>query len=378
MLSARKRLILVKKEDTYGEDSTPSGSNAILIQNPDVSPLEAETVERNLIRPYFGQAERLMTQTYAKATFEVELGGHGGGVVGQKPAIDDLICACGFEGEQKTLSVAIASSDGVATVTCGTHTYNVGDKVKISGAEQSEYNGIKTITAKTSTTFSYVVTGSPASPATGTIVMDSSYEYTPISEDIPSVTIYHNIDGVLHKITGAKGTFSIGINVKSIPVFKFDFTGLNNVAVDAEAPTADYSSFSIPQVVNTENTTGYSLLGHSGALESFEFSLNNEVNYVTLVGREYVNIFDRKATGSVSFEATTVAEKDFWTACKDQETGSLAITHGSQNSNIVSLTFPKVLLDSPKYKESNSVMMITCGVSIMPDDGNDEITIAFR
>jgi len=379
-LSAKRRAILAKVESSYGVDSTPTGSaNALLVTALDVSPMEAETTERNLIRPFFGQAERLMTQIYSKATFEIELAGHSGGIIGAMPKVDAVLRACGFAGTQKTIAISnLVQAAGTATATVGAHNYKVGDKVLISGATPSAFNGTQTITAITGTTFSFAIASGTASPATGTIIMNSAYEYLPISEGIPSLTIYYAVDGVLHKLTGCKGTVSLELAVKNVPKLKFEFTGLNNAAVDAANPVIDLSQFTTPQVANTQNTTNYSLLGYSGALESLNLGLNNQVQYVTLIGKEYVDVLDRKVSGDMTFEAPTIAEKDFWTAAKNQTTGALNITHGSQNSNKVVITCPKVLLDSPKYSEANNVMMMSCGVSVMPTTGNDEITLNFQ
>ena len=74
----RRRLILAKIESTYGTDPTPSGSsNAVLVRNLEIQPLVAETVNRDLIRPYMGQADQLLAQTRVEVTFEVELAGSG-------------------------------------------------------------------------------------------------------------------------------------------------------------------------------------------------------------------------------------------------------------------------------------------------------------
>ena len=50
-LLTRKRLILVKKETTYGTDSSPLGTDALLVRNLDITPIEADLVSRDLIRP---------------------------------------------------------------------------------------------------------------------------------------------------------------------------------------------------------------------------------------------------------------------------------------------------------------------------------------
>jgi hypothetical protein len=36
------------------------------------------------------------------------------------------------------------------------------------------------------------------------------------------------------------------------------------------------------------------------------------------------------------------------------------------------------MLDSPKYKEANGVMMLTANIAVLPVTGNDEIAINFK
>ena len=74
--------------------------------------------------------------------------------------------------------VSITRSDDDATVTtAAAHRFRVGDKVVLSGATQSEYNGTHTITAvPAATTFVYETSGTPATPATGSPVIAPRYE----------------------------------------------------------------------------------------------------------------------------------------------------------------------------------------------------------
>lgn len=64
-------------------------------------------------------------------------------------------------------SVSITRSGSVATVTHTAHGLPSGSKVAIRGATQPEYNGLKTISNVTANTYDYTVSGSPATPATG-------------------------------------------------------------------------------------------------------------------------------------------------------------------------------------------------------------------
>jgi len=65
------------------------------------------------------------------------------------------------------------------TATCSTatpHGRTTGEYVQIRGADQAEYNGTVQVTVTDSDTFTYTVSGSPATPATGTIYCDILYD----------------------------------------------------------------------------------------------------------------------------------------------------------------------------------------------------------
>lgn len=64
---------------------------------------------------------------------------------------------------------SLTRSGSTATATVASHGLSTGNKVNVSGAGQSEYNGVFTITVVDANTFTYPVTGTPATPATGTI-----------------------------------------------------------------------------------------------------------------------------------------------------------------------------------------------------------------
>ncbi len=64
----------------------------------------------------------------------------------------------------------ITRSGQTATATSTAHGYANGNSVLMSGANQTEYNGTFVISNVTTNTFDYTVTGTPATPATGTIL----------------------------------------------------------------------------------------------------------------------------------------------------------------------------------------------------------------
>jgi hypothetical protein len=75
-----------------------------------------------------------------------------------------------------TVSSITRSSQVATLTTAAAHNFVVGDSIVVSGATQTEYNGTFTITGVTDTTLTYTVTGSPATPATGSPVIAPRYE----------------------------------------------------------------------------------------------------------------------------------------------------------------------------------------------------------
>lgn len=68
--------------------------------------------------------------------------------------------------------VSITRSGSTATATVTAHGYVTGSAIFITGAVETEYNGGFTITVLTANTFTFTVTGAPATPATGTITVE--------------------------------------------------------------------------------------------------------------------------------------------------------------------------------------------------------------
>jgi len=81
-------------------------------------------------------------------------------------------------GSQITIS-SLTRSGTTVTATSVAHGFAVGRRMFITGAVQPEYNGLVTIaTVPTVDTFTYVISGTPVSPATGTIVGDPATAVT--------------------------------------------------------------------------------------------------------------------------------------------------------------------------------------------------------
>lgn len=132
-MNYRKRIILAKKEVTYGVDAAPTGAaDACLVGNLSITPMSAELVERNIILPYFGHLEQLPVGTEVRVGFDIEM--VGSGAAGTVPAWGRLLKACGFN---ETISAGVdvvyaPISDDPDSLTIYAHMD--GHRVKLLGA----------------------------------------------------------------------------------------------------------------------------------------------------------------------------------------------------------------------------------------------------
>lgn len=315
-LLARKRVILAKIETTYGTDPTPTGSaNAILVRNLDVTPLDAEIVSRDLVRPYYGNYDQLIAAQKVGVSFEVEL--QGSGTAGTAPAYGPLLRACGLS----------------ETVSAG---------VKV--------------------------------------------DYKPVSASFDSATIYVQVQqdvagsSPLHKIKGCRGNVEFVLNAKAIPVARFTFTGLYEAVVDAAVISATYTAFKTPLPVNQANTPTFSFFSYSAVASSFNLNLNNEVVYRNLINQETVMLTDRKAGGTVVFDAPTISTKDFFAAAMGSALGNMSIIHGSTAGSIVEFgATGTVDIANPSYAEADGIVQLSIPYVLVPTSaGNDEFTITIK
>jgi len=308
-LLLRKRLILIETESSYGTDPTPTGADAVLVRDLNITPQQSDVVNRDVVRPYLGASEQLLANTRVECSFSVELAGSG--AAGTAPQYGKALQACGL----------------------------------------SE-----------------------------TIVADTSVTYAPVSASFSSVTIYYNIDGLRHKVTGCRGTFSINCTVGEIPTIDFTFTGVYVAPDDSALPSATYANQASPLIFKNGNTSSFQLLSFAGALQAFSFDLGNNLVYRELVGgTKEVLLTDRAGTGSTTLEAVSIASKDYFAAAlTDTSLGNLDFTHGSTAGNIVDFASTRVDIGDVSYSDQDGIAMFNIPYTCVPStSGNDEFSLAY-
>lgn len=213
-----------------------------------------------------------------------------------------------------------------------------------------------------------------------TVSAGTSVTYAPVSSSFSSVTIYYNIDGVLHKVTGARGTFTLNANVGEIPSIDFSFTGIYEAPSDASLPTVTYGSQATPLIFKNGNTDTFSLLSYSGCLQSVSMDVGNTLVYRELIGcTKEVLITDRSVSGSVSIEMVSIGTKDYFAAAlTDGSLGNLTFQHGTSAGNIVDFASTKIDIGDVSYGDQDGIAMLNIPYTAVPStSGNDEISLAY-
>lgn len=212
-----------------------------------------------------------------------------------------------------------------------------------------------------------------------TLTASTSAAYTPDTDAPETVTFYYDLDGLRHIMTGARGSVTFDITAGGIPMMKFHFLGLYVQVADVTMPTgAVYTGWKAPLAVNKINTPSWSLHGVTGALQSVNVDLGNQVVYRNLVGFEGVVLTDRQVTGQASFEMVSVATKAWHEAIRLGTLGALTLTHGSVAGSIIMISGPKVQLTNPQYADSDGVTMLNVGLDFQPDLGDDEFVLTVK
>ena len=313
-LLTRKRVILIEAEasNNYGTDPNPAATNVVLVTDLSITPQSSDVVNRDVVRPFLGASEQLLSNTKVECTFSVELAGSG--TAGTAPRYGDALKACGL----------------------------------------SE-----------------------------TVVSSTSVTYAPVQTGFTSVTIHYNVDGVRHIVTGCRGTFELSAEVGAIPTINFTFTGIYNAPTDTALPTVTYGNQSTPLIFKNGNTSAFQLLSYSGALMSVSFDIGVTTIYRELVGgTKEVLITDRASNGSITIEAPTMAQKDYFAAALTDTIAAngddnLKFTHGTSAGNKVRLLSTRVDIGDVNYGEADGIAMLEIPYTLVPSTAGDEFSLIY-
>lgn len=202
--------------------------------------------------------------------------------------------------------------------------------------------------------------------------------YSLIGAAYESATFYANVDGVLHKVTGARGSVSFDFSHGQVPMKAYSIVGIYSAPTDTALPTVTFgATWPKPLIMNKVNTTPVTLHGISVILTKLSIKPEQSVEWRDWVNStEEVKIVNRpKVTMDVSIQADTLAAKDWFATAKAGTTGALTITHGTVAGNKAKIDAATVQLFDPSYEDDGGIVMIKMSGLLLPSaTGNDEYT----
>jgi hypothetical protein len=312
---SRKTAILAKIEATYATDPVPVGTtDALLVSNQQINPLNAQNVDRALVRDYLGGSEQLVGTVFIDCSFDVEL--QSSGAAGTAPAWGPLLRACGFA-------------------------------ETISAAARVEYNPIST--AFESVTIYYYDDGAlhKLLGARGSFKLGMGVGNRPL---------------ISFKFIGIDG----GVTTAANPAQTL--TAWKTPAVIASANTGSL-------LFGCTYATGALTGGTAYTSKGIDIDSGIAVNHIPLLGGESVDLTARNVTGKISLDLSAAQEVTFMTAVKANTLQSIGQLHGSVTGSKIIVFNPAVQLINPKKEDDKGRRLIGFDTRHVPLVGNDELLI---
>ena len=290
-------------------------ADAVLATGVQLTAIAGDETSRELDRHYFGAQPRLLANTHQQLQFSVEFAP--GGDASMEPLWGKFLKACGF-------SVAISRRDG-------------------DGTKKND-----TVT------------------------------YAPVTDNPDKVKLGLNQSGMLHTLSGARGTFTLELTSNAIPRFQFNMTGLWQAPAKAGLLAGDYSGWKAPSIPTKKTTPTVEIFGESNIpLTAFSFDCGSNLVHRSLVNASpEVVITGREPSATLTVDAT---DWDVFAAAIARTTGEVKIVHGAAGGQQITLTMPTCEIgQGVSYQDNNGILQRQIPLVPLPSAGNDEVEIKLQ
>lgn len=413
---SRRAVVLGKIETTYNTDPTPTPTaDAFLVMDPKFS-VDANTLQRENVRNDLSPMPHRVGRKLAKLSFGVEFRSNGstnGGTLSDAAKLGRLLRACGYS------ETAVSGTGTVGAVTADPD--NTGATVSWAAGGESTYTQKVTYTIAVTTGGASgtaevsitpdadAVAASVDTAQTGVVVTSGSainlknggggatltptwssdldvgdtftvvvspvgIKYDPISTGIESMTFYHYEDGLLYKLTGCIGTFSLTANAGEYATAQFEFTGQYIAPSDASLPTTGVYESNTPPVVELARLK---VDGFAAVVKAFTFEQNNTISPREDVnnsdGYNGVRLVNRDPQGGIDPEATVVADYNWWTKFAASTQVEFKMRLGQDAGNMIWVYAPGVQYTGMTFGDRDGIRTYDAGLKFARSSGNDEI-----
>lgn len=211
-----------------------------------------------------------------------------------------------------------------------------------------------------------------------TIVAGTSVTYAPASASIPSMTLALYMDGVIKKIWGARGEFSITLEKGKPGLIKFEFTGADFSVTDGSLLSGVvYSTVKPPTFLGVTFTYD----SYAAKISRLTLDAGNNIVVADDVTKSSGNfaavITEREPKITFDPELVTVATKNFFGHLIGSDGKALSLNMGSVAGNRVAIAAPKCQIEDVKFGERKAyrTLEISCGAKMSSGDDDWTITL---
>ncbi|MGB3165639.1 MAG: phage tail tube protein [Alteraurantiacibacter sp.] len=200
-----------------------------------------------------------------------------------------------------------------------------------------------------------------------------SVEYSPITDNPESGSIYFAVGQTRHVLLGARGTGMLKVDAQGIPMLSVTMTGLFTIPTKVPAIVPDLTAFQKPQVASKANTPTFTIGGLDFVMRSFELDLANDVQTRLLVNQEAVRIVDKAESVRTRVEAVELDVYNPFAIAQAQTEQAIQLIHGTEAGKRVQIDIPAAQqMRLSGYENEQNVLEWPLGFTPLPQAGDDQ------
>jgi len=413
----RELLVFAQREAVYGCQPTPFAPTALELKDVEVTPLAGETVEREVSRGFLGAnpSDLVKRRVELSATIDAHMIGPDRLDAGAPPPFSAVFRACGLAETLTPPISTVATSAQPQGSPSGAFTHT----------QESPYQGVlnRTVTLTCTTgggsgTATFTVSAPamwhlPKIERTGQVMTDGAAfplidgaeieptitsnfaagdsftialrapgaSYTPVTRNPDAAYWQAFLSRDLHPMPGTRGGLGFNLSANDYLNLPVSMVGLVGGATTQAPPTPDWSLFLDPRPVEYVRTPSFRIDGAEYVADSLSVdSLTGQASLRSKVNQEKVVKPSRDPSGSVTIQAPTVAERDFWSEiAASRARVPLSVVHGTRRGEITILEAPRAELRNPQISaDDDGVAQMQMDVRLLPESGDDEFAIHLR
>lgn len=206
--------------------------------------------------------------------------------------------------------------------------------------------------------------------------------YSPVTGGQKTLTIYCYYDGILHKLTGAMGTWSMSAEAGQIATISWSFTGVYSAPTAATTPTVQITNV-VPALVESCSFviggTASTVLVPANISVDMQNTVIPRADANSAKGFNSTIITSRQPTITFNPEQVPEASHPFWGDFAGATGKAVSFAIGATNGNRMLVNVPNMVISGLQYADRDGIRIyeVSGGCSTTYGAGDDEVTLKF-